>query len=227
MTCYGVDTARIERMSKALAKSDTDLLNLGPDQFATQARARRKEFNDLVALYLDAAECFFEVMRAVAAKSLSLERVSPSAARQAQRRLDRRYLEGFLPIYDRACQRSFHHLRDVLKERFVKGYEDQAAFVAQLVASETVAEFSHFTTAVRTAESPEEAQEHGKSGKEIVDSVKDFLKSQLNQFAKDKSVTRRYVKKMLHVEITKGGIEQSLHVINEVLGMVFHGPAKS
>jgi hypothetical protein len=217
MACYGVNTDPVDRMSEALGGLDVDLMDLGPDQFAGYARDRSEQLRALVELYLDMIACFFEVMRAVATRTLVLER---ELARE--RHVDRTYLEGFLPLYDRASKRALRHLHRLLMELFESAPELQAAFVAQMVASETVPEVRHYTSAVRTANSPAEAQEHGKSGKEIVDSVKDFLKKYLNKFAEDKSSFRRGVKKALHVNITKDGIEQSLHVINEVLGMVIH-----
>lgn len=73
MACYGVDTAPVERMYEALERLDSDLLDLRPDQFLSQARRRRKEFGMLVQLYLDMVSCFFAVMRAVAARDIVLE----------------------------------------------------------------------------------------------------------------------------------------------------------
>ncbi len=220
MACYGVNTTPIQRMSDALGALDVDLIDLGPDNFATYAREHREQLRTLVELYLGMVACFFEVMRAVAARTLLLER---KAARDRQ--VDRTYLKGFLALYDRASERALRHLRQLLTGAFENAPELQAAFVAQMVASETVPEVSHFTSAVGTANTPTQAQEHGKSGNEIADSVKDFLKKYLNKLAEDKSRFRRGVRRRLHVDITTAGIDQSLHVINEVLGMVFHGHA--
>jgi hypothetical protein len=141
------------------------------------------------------------------------------------RQVDRTYLEGFLPLYDRASERALRHLRQLLMEMFENAPELQAAFVAQMVASETVPEVRQYTSALRTADSPAQGQEHGKSGSEITDSIKDFLKKYLNKLAEDKNVFRRGVKRVFHFNLTKDGIEQSLHVINEILGMVFHRSA--
>ena len=221
MPCYGVKTIPVDRMSDALGGLDIDLMDLRPDQFDAYARERRKQLRTPVELYLDMIGCFFEVMRAVAARTLVLEREA-AARLGSERQVDYTYLEGFLPLYDRASERALRHLRRLLMEAFKKAPELQAAFVAQMAASETVPEVRHFTSAVRTADSPSQAQEHGKSGEEIVDSIKDFLKKYLNKLAEDKNRFRKSVKRALHVNITKDGIEQSLHVINEVLGMVFH-----
>src|SRR6266404_4399325 len=110
MLCYGVDTAPVERMSAALEKLDIDLLDLRPEQFLLQARRRRKEFGVLVDLYLDMVSCFFSVMRAVAARELVLEREAAAQVGRERQVVDRSYLEGFLPIYDRALERALRHL---------------------------------------------------------------------------------------------------------------------
>jgi hypothetical protein len=135
--------------------------------------------------------------------------------------VDRTYLKPFLPLYDRASKRALKHLRRLLARVFDDAPELQAAFVAQMVASETVAEAFHYTSGVNTADNPAQAQEHGKSGIEIADSIKDFLKKYLNKLAEHKNPFRKAVHRVLHLGITKDGIEQSLHVLNEVLGMVF------
>jgi hypothetical protein len=220
MACYGVNTDPIDKMSDALGGLEIDLMDAEPDQFATYARERREQLRMLVELYLDVIACFFEVMRAVATRTLLLER---ELARDRQ--VDRTYLEGFLPLYDRASERALRHLRQLLMEMFENAPELQAAFVAQMVASETVPEVRQYTSALRTADSPAQGQEHGKSGSEITDSIKDFLKKYLNKLAEDKNVFRRGVKRVFHFNLTKDGIEQSLHVINEILGMVFHRSA--
>src|SRR5438045_778677 len=118
MACYGVDTAPVERMSEALERLDVDLLDLRPEQFLLQARRRRKEFGMLVDLYLDMVSCFFAVMRAIAARALVVEREAASQVRRETQIVDRSYLEGFLPIYDRAAERSLRHLRRLLKAAF-------------------------------------------------------------------------------------------------------------
>jgi hypothetical protein len=219
MPCYGVDTIPIDRMSEALRGLDIDLMDLGPDELDAYARERSPQLRMLVEMYLDMAVCFFKVMRAVAATTLILEQEA-GARLPPERRVDRAYLVEFLPLYDRASERAFRHLRQLLMTTFENAPELQAALVAQMAASETVAEMQYFST-VRTADSPAQAQEHGKAGKEIVDSVKGFLKEYLNKFVKDKNVVHKLAKRVLHVSITKAGIEQSLHVVNEVLGMVF------
>jgi hypothetical protein len=81
-----------------------------------------------------------------------------------------------------------------------------------MVASETVQESLQFCRTVQTAKHPEEAQEHGLSGKQIQDSIKEFLLS----FLKDIHVVRFVVKKR--------SIERGLHVLNEIVGMVYRGP---
>lgn len=220
MACYGVNTDPIDKMSEVLGGLEIDLMDLGPDQFVGYAREHRQQLRTLVELYLDMIACFFEVMGAVTARTLLLEQELGR-----DRQVDRAYLEGFLPLYDRASKRALRHLRQLLMEVFENAPELQAAFVAQMVASETVPEVRHFTSAVRTAKSPAEAQEHGKSGNEIADSIKDFLKKYLNRLAEDKNRFKWTVKKVFHFGITKDGIGQSLHVINEVLGMVFHRSA--
>jgi hypothetical protein len=225
MACYGVDTAPVERMSEALERLDIDLLDLRPNQFLSQARRRRKEFGMLVELYLDMVSCFFAVMRAVAARDLVLEREAVAQGTRERQVVDRSYLEGFLPIYDRASERSVRHLRRLLKAAFVRDPELQAAFVSRTVESGTAAEVRQYTAAVKTGNSPAEAQEHGVSGKEITDSIKDLIKGWLNKYVEDDSRVRRRLKKLLHVDVTKEGIEQAFRVINEVLGMFFHGPA--
>lgn len=224
MACYGVDTTAVERMADALARVDVDLLDLTPNQFLAQARRRRKEFGVLVDLYLDMASCFFTVMRAVAERALVLEREAVSRGRQ-ERPADRGYLEGFLPIYDNASEQSMRHLRRLLKAAFAGDVVAQAAFISGITASGTVAEVQHYTAAVPTANTPGEAQEHGMSGKEITDSVKKFIQGCLNKYVEDRSPVRRRIKKTLNLDVTKEGIEQAFHVINEVLGMFFHGPA--
>src|ERR1700722_1468610 len=216
MACYGVDTTPIDKMSKALDGLEIDLMDIEPEQFVEVAYARREQLRMLVEFYLDAIACYFEVMLAVAARALLLER---EFVRDGQ--VDRTYLEGFLPLYDRASRRALRHLRQLLVEVFESAPELQAAFVAQMVASETVPEVWQHTSAVRTANSPAEAQEHGKSGIEITDSIKDFLKKHLNKLAQDRNRFKQVVKKAIHLDVTKDGIEQSLHVINEVLGMIF------
>ncbi len=223
MTCYGVDTTRITTMSDALREFDVDMLDFGPDKFAAYARENSQQLRKLAELYLDMAECFFEVMREVSAETLSLER--EASAQPSEPRVDRAYLDGFLPIYDRASKRAFRHLRQLLMREFANAPELQAGFVTQIVASETVAEADQFTSTVPTAKSPVEAQQHGKAGKEIVDSVKGFLKEYLNKFVSDKNFMHKLARRVAHVDITKAGIEQSLHVVNEVLGMVFPGLA--
>lgn len=225
MACYGVDTAPVERMSEGLERLDIDLLDLRPDQFLSQARRRRKEFGVLVDLYLDMVVCFFAVMRAVAARALVLERQAVSPGTRERQVVDRTYLGGFLPIYDRASERSLRHLRRLLKAAFAGDPALQAAFVSGMVASGTVPEVRHYTAAVQTGNSPAEAQEHGTSGKEITDSIKDFIEGWLNKYVEDDSRVRRRLKKLLHVDVTKEGIEQAFRAINEVLGMFFHGLA--
>lgn len=224
MACYGVDTAPVERMSEALKRLDVDLLDLTPNQFLAQARRRRKEFGELVDLYLDMTSCFFAVMRAVAERSLVLERQAVSRSRR-ERPVDRSYLEGFLPIYDNASERSMHHLRRLLKAAFAGDAVAQAAFVSGIAASGTVAEVQHYAAVVPTASTPAEAQEHGMTGKEITDSIKKFIQGCLNRYVEDKSPVRRYVRKAVNLDVTKEGIEQAFHVINEVIGMFFPGRA--
>jgi predicted RNase H-like HicB family nuclease len=94
-----------------------------------------------------------------------------------------------------------------------------------MVESGTVAEVRQYTGVVQTGNSPAEVQEHGISGKEITDSIKELIKGWLTKYVEDDSKVRRRLKKLLHVDVTKEGIEQAFRVINEVLGMVFHGPA--
>src|ERR1700733_6668602 len=151
---YGVNTAPVRRMSEALDRLEVDLMDLEPEQFVAYAREHRKQLRRLVDLYLDMIACFFEVMRAVAARTLVLER---KVARDRQ--VDRTYLKRFLPLYDRASKRALKHLRRLLARVFENEPELQAAFVAQMVASETVAEALHYTSAVSTADNPAQAQE--------------------------------------------------------------------
>jgi hypothetical protein len=69
---YGVNTAPVRRMSEALDRLEVDLMDLEPEQFVAYAREHRKQLRRLVDLYLDMIACFFEVMRAVAARTLVL-----------------------------------------------------------------------------------------------------------------------------------------------------------
>src|ERR1019366_2733455 len=97
MPCYGVDTTPIDRMSDALRGLGIDLLDLGPAEFDVYAREHRPQLRMLVELYLDMAVCFFKVMRAVAATTLILEQEA-GASLPPERRVDRAYLVGFLPL---------------------------------------------------------------------------------------------------------------------------------
>ena len=128
--------------------------------------------------------------------------------------VDRTYLEGFLPIYDGAAETALRRLRDLLMAAFAEAPDLQAGFVAQMAASQTVQEAHQYVTSVQTADNPAQAQEHGEAGKEIADSIKDFVKG----FIKDVRIARLVVK--------KESIDRDLHVLNEVLGMVFRGPGK-
>lgn len=220
MACYGVKTDPVGRMSKALGGLEIDLMDLEPVQFAGYAREHREQLRTLVLLYLDMIACFFEIMRAISARTLVLER---KGARNRQ--VNRAYLDGFLPLYDRASKRALRHLRQLLMEVFERAPELQAAFVSQMVASETVPEVVHFASAVGTANSPAQARDHGESGKEITDSIKNFLKKFLDRLAEDNNGFKRFTKRVFHLNLTKDGIKQSLHVINEVLGMFFHRAA--
>lgn len=134
-TCYGVDTTRIKRMSEVLRGLNVDFMSLKPEEFAAYARIHRKELSRMVEMYLDMTTCFLEVMRAVAVRTLELERQAPTALSQEGRAVDRRYLEGFLPIYDRASERSIRLLRKLLKAWFARDPLAQAAFVAQVGAT--------------------------------------------------------------------------------------------
>jgi hypothetical protein len=207
MPCYDIDTTPIERMFVALERLEIDLADAAPETFAAYAHERRDLLRELVELYLAAVSCFFAVMRAVAARSLMMEREIP-----LRRGADRTYLEGFLPIYERAAEAARRRLHDLLMAAFADAPEFQAEFVARMVASQTVQEAHQYVTSVQTADNPAQAQEHGQGGKEIVDSVKDFVKS----FIKDV--------RFLGWRVKKESIDQGLHVLNEVLGMVFRGP---
>ncbi|MFY9620014.1 MAG: hypothetical protein WAQ99_09390 [Pyrinomonadaceae bacterium] len=214
MTCYDVDTTDIERMADALKELTIDLTEAEPEQFAGYARENQDLLSDLVAKYFDAVSCFFEVMRNIAWTALQADEAKhPAESNVEPAVVDRSYLREFLPLYDRASEEGLARLRRLLQEVFAEEPELRAAFVAEMVASGTVEESRIFCSTVATADSAAQAQEHGSSGKEVVDSVKQFLLS----FLKEEIGWKRFI-------VRKKSIERILHIVNEILNMVFRGP---
>jgi hypothetical protein len=203
MPCYGVDTTPIERASELLKAIEIDLAEANADKFAAYTVQNQDLLQELVSRYLAAVSCFFDIMLAVADRTLTLER-------EEHVPVNREYLRSFFPLYRRAVERSLRHLEQLLATSFRERPELRTEFVAQMVESQTVQEQVEYVSSVNAADRSEQAQEHSKSGKEIVDSVKDFLKG----FISDRRILR--------ITLRKKYVDQSFRVINEVLGMVRH-----
>ena len=71
-----------------------------------------------------------------------------------------------------------------------------------------------FTATVAIAETEVEADEQGEAGKQVTDSVKGFIRNNLE-----------CIPVLGGIKSYKRKVENTLHVLNEILGMVFRGSA--
>lgn len=155
-------------------------------------------------------------MRAVALRRLELDRDFPSPKRNLlPHTVDRTYLRGFLPIYDHALDQALRRLRQMLVDLFAEDAELQSSFVAQMVASETVRDRAGKPAVLRRSSNRRASRTSARAWP--------FWQTNPGQYQRlsDKLYQRHPPESLCSEEKS---IERGLHVLNEVVGMVFHGP---
>jgi hypothetical protein len=201
MTCYGVDTARIERLTSLVDSMrrelridvDTDVLPL--------AQPHRTVFLEIAKAYLAAFVCFLEVIHSLmqTKRRFVIQRQAGATPRGVD-------LEGYAFIYSRATKNFELLLSRIFDEIFPGDPKRCAEFVTQMLASETAEEMKVWTR-VQTAENEEEAQEHGEAAKQVVDSVKAFV--------------RGFLDVLPFIRNRKERLDKVAHAVNEMLGIFF------
>lgn len=223
MPCYGVDTTPIEKAAKAFSQLEDELARVRPKDLASYHRRRARALREAVLLYIDATECWFRILRAIATRSLVLEHDAKRRTRLGNDYVDRSYLEGFLPIYDRALTRSMTALRELVATALTRAPEMASTMVTQTLSSEVIGEY-HAFIGVQDGQTFHVVQEHGASGKEIGDSAKKFIIEFILKFIKEYPRLSRSIAKKLRIKLDADTVKNAFHALNEILGMVFRGP---
>lgn len=204
MACYGVQTDSIERLSALMRDfPERQVLELEPEQLEDFARRHAALLREIERQFLAAFGAFLQVLLAIARTRLEL-------GEQTTAQEYREFRRPFLEIYARSANESLAALAQVLDESFVRMPSLRVSFASQLASSAVAEEMTVLTRGVNTAETASETESHGGAAKEVTDSVKTFIK----EFVKQIPFVRRLKKKK---------VELGLHVINEVIGIVFFG----
>jgi hypothetical protein len=202
VNCYGINTDPIDRLNDLLRIVSRDRPTDWTDEDNPLFHMRPEQSIAIATAYLDAFSCFLNILRAVMARRIDL--LGGESGRSA-------YLQPFLIVYSDAILRLDSILRSLFQDIFTDNAGVGANFVGQIVASGTPAELAGYIS-VPTAESAEEAKEHGEAGKQVADSIKRLLRMLLLKvpFLRLKSKKNR-----------EEWADHTLHAINEVLGVVF------
>ncbi len=215
MSCYGVDTPSIERLD-GLMRDVPDAIREfdGSPNQAGMIADYEDLLREIVVQFFGAFDEFLQVMASLMQHRIALKRngLAGNGEEEAIRRTA--FLVEFLEIYAAARGDGLTRLRDILNRVFEADPSLRAIFVSELAASYTAREMAVFTATVAIAETEVEADEQGEAGKQVTDSVKGFIRNNLES-----------IPVLGGIKSYKRKVENTLHVLNEILGMVFRGSA--
>jgi hypothetical protein len=203
-SCYGIRTAPIVRFAAVMHElREREVVELEPEGIAAFATKNRRILEEIEKRFLEAFSTFLQILYSIARARLRFPR-------QEKVQGFREFRLPFLRIYDRAARRSLALLAQVLAEAFEQDPTLRVAFASELASSMVAAEMATYVDVVSKPSSAAEADSHAGAAIEIVDSIKDLVKSFVSRIP--------VVKKL-----KKKSVERGLHVINEVAKIVFPG----
>lgn len=204
MACYGVDTAPIDRLAILIRDfPQQQVMDLEQDGVAAFARERSEALREIEQCFLESFSIFLQILLAIAKTRLNFPE-------QNLGRDFREYRGPFLSLYPQAADRALRLLSQVLAEAFNQDASLRVEFASGLGASMLAEEMSTCVHVMDTAHSTAEADSHAKTATEITDSAKDFIKSFLSHIPLVRGLKKR-------------NVDLTLHVINEIKGIVFPG----
>ena len=207
MSCYGVDTAAIDRFAASIEDLPPSVLDLEPEGLPSFAKQHEHLLRALEDQFVSALEVFLNVTLAICVRQLALER------EEAKSRAipPRDYLQPMLALYSSSAATALFRLRGLLREIFAEDPTVRVVLMANAYSSSIGPELQAFTLNVPTASSSAEAEDHASSAKVVVDSIKKVIEEFLVR---------------VHFGpfgFKKDHVKNGLHVLNEVLGMVTKG----